>query len=92
MHKKSKCVGFWLLFGNTWNNHVDVTDSLVGFSRDDRRDGRKPKKPYKYWDVAPVGYEHMTPVQYKALQGSCDDFCIFYCGNVCKMLYRYSNN
>ena len=38
-------------------------------SRD--RDSRKAqRKPYKYWDVAPIGYEHMTPMQYKALQGN----------------------
>ena len=31
---------------------------------------RKPKKkPYKYWDVPPVGFEHVTPMQYKAMQG-----------------------
>jgi len=46
------------------------------FSRDDKRDSRKPKKPYKYWDVAPPGYEHMTPVQYKALQGNAKDLCV----------------
>ncbi|KAL7057787.1 hypothetical protein AAHC03_017148 [Spirometra sp. Aus1] len=25
---------------------------------------------YKYWDVPPPGFEHMTPLQYKALQAS----------------------
>jgi len=26
-------------------------------------------KKYKYWDVPPVGFEHITPAQYKAMQG-----------------------
>ena len=30
---------------------------------------KKPAKKYKYWDVPPVGFEHITPVQYKAMQG-----------------------
>ncbi len=30
---------------------------------------KKPEKKYKYWDVPPVGFEHITPVQYKAMQG-----------------------
>lgn len=25
----------------------------------------KIRRPYKYWDVAPAGFEHITPVQYK---------------------------
>jgi len=49
---------------------------LFGSYRDDRKDSRKPKKPYKYWDVPPPGYETMTPVQYKALQGDADYVCI----------------
>jgi len=24
---------------------------------------------YKFWDVPPVGYEHITPMQFKAMQG-----------------------
>ncbi|XP_033756528.1 splicing factor U2AF 50 kDa subunit-like isoform X1 [Pecten maximus] len=31
---------------------------------------RRRKKPYKYWDVPPAGFEHMTPMQYKSMQGS----------------------
>jgi len=54
--------------------------------RDDKKDSRKPKKPYKYWDVAPMGYEHMTPIQYKALQGKVDNFCIVCCRNAYEML------
>ncbi|XP_048760753.1 splicing factor U2AF 50 kDa subunit-like isoform X4 [Ostrea edulis] len=32
--------------------------------------GRKRKKPYKYWDVPPAGFEHMSPMQYKAMQSA----------------------
>lgn len=46
-------------------------------SRDKKRDSRerdnkkKPKrKPYKYWDIAPPGFEHITPLQYKAMQAA----------------------
>jgi len=50
----------------------DVLMVLKRSSRD--RDSRKgPRKPYKYWDVAPIGYETMTPMQYKALQGNSSD-------------------
>ncbi|XP_064627031.1 splicing factor U2AF 50 kDa subunit-like [Lineus longissimus] len=31
--------------------------------------GRK-KKPYKYWDKAPAGFEHISPMQYKAMQAN----------------------
>jgi len=33
---------------------------------------RKPRKkrPHKYWDIPPPGYEHITPAQYKAMQAS----------------------
>jgi len=41
------------------------------------RDGRKKDnkvekklKKYKYWDVAPAGFEHITPIQYKTMQAS----------------------
>ncbi|KAF7633711.1 hypothetical protein Mgra_00006892 [Meloidogyne graminicola] len=33
-----------------------------------KRERRQPLK-YKYWDVPPSGYEHMTPKEYKELQG-----------------------
>lgn len=41
----------------------------------DRRDRSprklaKRRKPSKYWDVAPVGFEHVTPMQYKAMQAA----------------------
>ncbi|XP_041362449.1 splicing factor U2AF 50 kDa subunit-like [Gigantopelta aegis] len=31
---------------------------------------RRKKKPYKYWDIPPPGFEHITPMQYKAMQGT----------------------
>ena len=29
----------------------------------------EPKKKYKFWDIPPIGYEHITPMQFKAMQG-----------------------
>lgn len=29
----------------------------------------KPKMKYKFWDVPPIGYEHITPMQFKTMQG-----------------------
>ncbi|XP_023931364.1 splicing factor U2AF 50 kDa subunit isoform X2 [Lingula anatina] len=42
-------------------------------SRDRSSRHTKPpkKKPYKYWDIPPAGFEHITPMQYKAMQ--CTD-------------------
>lgn len=34
------------------------------------RGRERTKKKYRYWDVAPVGYEHVTPLQYKAMQAA----------------------
>ena len=28
------------------------------------------KKPSNYWDVPPPGFEHITPMQYKAMQAA----------------------
>lgn len=30
---------------------------------------KRPKMTYKFWDVPPVGYEHITPMQFKSMQG-----------------------
>ena len=38
--------------------------------KDRTRKETKVIKKYKYWDVPPVGFEHITPVQYKAMQAS----------------------
>jgi hypothetical protein len=35
----------------------------------ERVEKEKPKKKYKYWDVPPDGYEHLSPKEYKELQG-----------------------
>ncbi|CAF3731926.1 unnamed protein product [Rotaria sp. Silwood1] len=39
-------------------------------SKKEHKNDKKPVKKYKYWDVPPVGFEHITPVQYKAMQAS----------------------
>lgn len=39
-------------------------------SRSRSRERPKKKKPYKYWDVPPPGFEHITPMQYKAMQAA----------------------
>uniref|UniRef100_A0A1B0A3C7 Splicing factor U2AF subunit n=1 Tax=Glossina pallidipes TaxID=7398 RepID=A0A1B0A3C7_GLOPL len=48
--------------------------SQSGKSRDRSRDRRRHKsyrrKPSLYWDVPPPGFEHITPMQYKAMQAS----------------------
>jgi splicing factor U2AF subunit len=30
---------------------------------------KRPKMTYKFWDLPPVGYEHITPMQFKSMQG-----------------------
>ena len=42
---------------------------LLHFSRSRERKSRR-RKPHKYWDVPPAGFEHMTPLQYKAMQAA----------------------
>lgn len=42
--------------------------------RDRRRDDRSGPKKYKFWDVPPSGFEHMSPKEYKALQGEKKKF------------------
>lgn len=38
--------------------------------RGDRDRGeRRYQIKYRYWDIPPAGYEHMTPKEYKELQG-----------------------
>ncbi|XP_006823727.1 splicing factor U2AF 50 kDa subunit-like [Saccoglossus kowalevskii] len=48
-------------------------------SRDRRKRSRTPpsrsarpkrKKPFMYWDIPPPGFEHIAPLQYKAMQGA----------------------
>ncbi|XP_071488398.1 splicing factor U2AF 50 kDa subunit-like isoform X2 [Diadema antillarum] len=33
-----------------------------------REPRKRRRKPYKYWDVPPPGFEHVSPMQYKAMQ------------------------
>lgn len=35
---------------------------------------KKKNKVKKYWDVPPPGFEHITPMQYKAMQGKPPSF------------------
>lgn len=35
---------------------------------------KKKNKVKKYWDVPPPGFEHITPMQYKAMQGNPSSF------------------
>ena len=35
---------------------------------------KKKNKVKKYWDVPPPGFEHITPMQYKAMQGKPPNF------------------
>ncbi len=37
-------------------------------SKKENKTEKKPIRKYKYWDVPPAGFEHITPVQYKAMQ------------------------
>lgn len=39
-------------------------------SRERDRDEKRRRKPYKYWDKPPAGFEHITPMQYKAMQAA----------------------
>jgi splicing factor U2AF subunit len=48
-------------------------------SKKENKSEKKPVKKYKYWDVPPVGFEHITPVQYKAMQGNQNTTFIFFC-------------
>lgn len=46
----------------------------------------KKKKVKKYWDVPPPGFEHITPMQYKAMQGDSLGFRMeFYFSFDCPM-------
>lgn len=39
-------------------------------SKKENRSEKKVERKYKYWDVPPAGFEHITPLQYKAMQAS----------------------
>ncbi|KAE9418094.1 hypothetical protein Angca_002522, partial [Angiostrongylus cantonensis] len=36
----------------------------------DRASRSEPKKKYRFWDIPPVGFEHLTPKEYKAQQAT----------------------
>ncbi|VDK51597.1 unnamed protein product [Anisakis simplex] len=68
----SSCV----VFGHIVCPHVFSRDRERRRHHDKSRDRSKekekdrPKKKYKFWDVPPVGYEHLTPKEYKELQAA----------------------
>uniref|UniRef100_A0AAY4C060 Splicing factor U2AF subunit n=1 Tax=Denticeps clupeoides TaxID=299321 RepID=A0AAY4C060_9TELE len=39
-------------------------------SRDQKKHKAKKKRTHQYWDVAPPGFQHITPLQYKAMQAA----------------------
>jgi splicing factor U2AF subunit len=49
-------------------------------SKKENKTEKKTIRKYKYWDVPPAGFEHITPVQYKAMQCKTkkNHFSIFY--------------
>lgn len=50
-------------------------------SRGKERRSRR-RKPSLYWDVPPPGFEHITPLQYKAMQGSLSVSCVPAAGQI----------
>ncbi|VDN26345.1 unnamed protein product [Gongylonema pulchrum] len=50
------------------HHHRDRSRSRSRSRKD--RTPEKPKKKYKFWDIPPVGYEHLTPKEYKELQAA----------------------
>lgn len=47
-----------------------VISPALSFSNSRSPHREKKKKVKKYWDVPPPGFEHITPMQYKAMQGN----------------------
>ena len=45
-------------------------DRVYKGNRDENKGKSRRRKPSLYWDVPPPGYEHVTPLQYKAMQAS----------------------
>ncbi|KAM9489316.1 U2 small nuclear RNA auxiliary factor 2a isoform 2-T2 [Clarias gariepinus] len=51
------------------DHHGDSKDRRHRQSRSPPREKRKTKVK-KYWDIPPLGFEHITPMQYKAMQAA----------------------
>lgn len=47
------------------------------------------RKPSIWWDVAPRGFEHISPLQYKAMQGILYESSYWLETKTCTMLYIY---
>ncbi|XP_052474683.1 splicing factor U2AF 65 kDa subunit isoform X3 [Carassius gibelio] len=52
------------------DRHGDSKDRRHRRSRSPHREKKKIIKVKKYWDVPPPGFEHITPMQYKAMQAA----------------------
>lgn len=63
---------FWWEMFNVFFFILPVLSSSC--SRSPHRE--KKKKVKKYWDVPPPGFEHITPMQYKAMQGDSLGFLV----------------
>uniref|UniRef100_A0A8C1IJ45 Splicing factor U2AF subunit n=1 Tax=Cyprinus carpio TaxID=7962 RepID=A0A8C1IJ45_CYPCA len=55
--------------GGSRDRHGDSKDRRHRRSRSPHREKKKIKVK-KYWDVPPPGFEHITPMQYKAMQAA----------------------
>lgn len=55
--------------GSRERGHADSKDRRHRRSRSPHREKKKIKVK-KYWDVPPPGFEHITPMQYKAMQAA----------------------
>lgn len=56
-------------FGFTDKQFLRSWDGVRAFTNVMFREPEKPRvKKYKFWDIAPAGYEHLTPKEYKDLQ------------------------
>ncbi|CAF4706298.1 unnamed protein product [Rotaria sp. Silwood1] len=54
---------------NTRNKHSRSRSPKERPKKENKTE-KNPIRKYKYWDVPPAGFEHITPVQYKAMQAS----------------------
>ncbi|GAA57078.1 hypothetical protein CRM22_006892 [Opisthorchis felineus] len=52
------------------DRHRDRSRERRSKHRHSRHRSETPPLIYKYWDVPPPGFEHVTPAQYKAMQAS----------------------
>ncbi|KAA8585506.1 hypothetical protein FQN60_004200 [Etheostoma spectabile] len=68
-HKKHRSVAHRVLYGPSPSAETPWTGVLNKVLFHSPRRTRK-KRTCKYWDVPPHGFEHITPMQYKAMQAA----------------------